>query len=64
MHSILGLVFHNEIVSLEALTQPIAKVNCSKKREFGKGAWGGAHRVHFEHSLLHDSVTTIKVAPD
>ena len=24
---------------------------------------GGAHRVHFEHSLLHDSVTTIRVAP-
>ena len=32
-----------------------------------KGIWqgclGGAHRVHFEHSLLHDSVTTIRVAP-
>ena len=32
-----------------------------------KGIWkrvpGGAHSVHFENSLLHDSVTTIRVAP-
>ena len=32
-----------------------------------KGIWKrclrGAHRIHFEHSLLHDSVTNIRVAP-
>ena len=35
------------------------------KGNLEKGAWaqGGAHRVHFEHSLLHDSLTTIRVAP-
>ena len=27
-------------MNLEALTQPITKVNYSKEREFGKGAWG------------------------
>ena len=29
-----------ENMNLEALTQPITKVNYSKEREFGKGAWG------------------------
>ena len=30
-----------------------------KKKGFGNVAWGSSpHRVHFEHSLLHDSVTT------
>ena len=29
-----------EDMNLEALTQPITKVNYSKEREFGKGAWG------------------------
>ena len=27
-------------MNLEALTQPTTKVNYSKYREFGKGAWG------------------------
>ena len=31
---------YNENMNLEALTQPITKVNYSKEREFGKGAWG------------------------
>ena len=52
-----------------ALTQPITRLICSncltvlkEKRNLEK-APGGAHRVHFEHSLLYDSVTTISVAP-
>ena len=33
------------------------------QRKFRKACLGGAHRVHFEHSLLHDSVTTIMEVP-
>ena len=32
--------FTDKDMNLEALTQPITKVNYSKEREFGKGAWG------------------------
>ena len=34
-----------------------------ERKGISKRCLGGAHRVHFEHSLLHDSVTTIRVAP-
>ena len=41
---------------LRTLTQPIARM---KKKVFGNVAGGSSpHRVHFKHSLLHDSVTT------
>ena len=48
-------------MNLEALTEPITKVLFEIKGR--KRCLGGAHRVHFEYSLLHDSVTTIRVAP-
>ena len=43
------------------MLQPITRLNCSNKGNLEK-VTGGATRAQFEHSLLHDSLTTIRMA--
>ena len=60
VHEIICSTILIETLAFGQLTQPITRLNRLKKGVNFEKRPGGAHRVHFEHSLLHESVTTIR----
>ena len=63
VHEIICSTILIETLAFGQLTQPITRLNRLKKGVNFEKRPGGAHRVHFEHSLLHDSVTTTSQKP-